>query len=259
MTGAVLVFGGRGMVGRAVCRELAKRGRAPSQPWAERNVLALGRSAGQGGGGPAPPGVEDRSGVDALQPSTYKQLLGDGASAVVISIGEPPWVLNKERAIRSNGATNVEVLKAAAEAKVPRVVLVNATMPSWGLISGYREGKEMAEAEARKYIDACGAAGCGVLILKPGVVSGTRYVGSVALPLWLAFEPARMLLRLFAPLCRIAERTLPSLLGGILGPAVRAEELASAAADAIEDESFSGVKVLGVEELVGYKSAVKAQ
>merc|ERR1712193_331049 len=99
-------------------------------------------------------------------------------------MGLPPWIINRERAVTANGLTNVSVLKAAAEHKVSRIVLVNATMPSWGLIKSYREGKEMAEAEALKYAEDCGP-NCGVLIVKPGVVSGTRYVGALGLPLWI--------------------------------------------------------------------------
>lgn len=243
-SGHTLVFGGRGLVGASICRELARRGATP--------ILSLGRSEGQGAGGAVDSSVEQKSGVDALRPDTYKPLLS-GAKAVVISIGLPPWVTDREKALSANGHANISVLKAAAEAKVPRVVLLGATMPSWGLISNYREGKEMAEAEARKYEEACGVK-CDVLILKPGVVSGTRYVGSVPLPLWLVFAPMRFFFHTFASPCLALERLLPGLLGGILRPAVYAEEIAAAAADAIEDTEFKGLRVLDPTELVGYKS-----
>jgi len=167
-------------------------------------------------------------------------------------MGLPPWITNRDKALTANGLTNTSVLQAAAEHKVQRVVLMNATMPSWGLISNYREGKELAEAEARKYAESCGD--CGVLILKPGVVSGTRYVGAVPIPLWLVFAPMRFFLSLCAAPAMALERALPGLLGGCLRPAVYAEELAAAAADAIEDPDFKGIRVLGPEELVGYKS-----
>merc|ERR1719235_219740 len=124
-------------------------------------------------------------------------------------------------------------------------------MPSWGLMKNYREGKEMADAEARRYAEASGDAG--VLILKPSLVSGTRYVGSVPLPLWLAFAPMRFFFSALATPCRALERMLPSLLGGVLRPAATTEEIAAAAADAIE-EDFKGIRVLGTDELVGYKT-----
>merc|ERR1712178_47013 len=138
------------------------------------------------------------------------------------------------KALSANRLTNVNILKAAVEHKVPRVVLVSATMPSWSLIRNYREGKDMAEKEARKYAEACGE-DCSVTILKPSVVSGTRYVGSIPLPLWLMFAPMRFLFQILAAPCRALEGLLPGLLGGVLRPAVHAEELAAAAADAIQD------------------------
>eukprot|EP00747_Dinoflagellata_sp_TGD_P167045 gnl/TRDRNA2_/TRDRNA2_190802_c0_seq1.p1 gnl/TRDRNA2_/TRDRNA2_190802_c0~~gnl/TRDRNA2_/TRDRNA2_190802_c0_seq1.p1 ORF type:complete len:251 (+),score=43.66 gnl/TRDRNA2_/TRDRNA2_190802_c0_seq1:61-813(+) len=245
--GRVLIFGGRGLVGTAICRELVRRGTAAG------TVATLGRSDGQGAGGPPVEGVLHHSGVDALKPETFKQHL-DGAHAVVVTIGEPPWILDRERAIRSNGATNVSILRAAAEHKVPRVVLVNATMPSWSLISGYREGKEMAEAEARQYPESCGRSDCGVLVVKPSAVSGSRYEGSMKIPLWLILEPMRAVFRLMAGVCGTVERLLPSLFGGVLRPPVRVEEIAAAAVDAIKDPSFSGVRTLGTDALVGYSS-----
>lgn len=249
MSGSALVFGGRGMVGNAICKELVKRG---------RTVMSLGRSEGQGAGGPPAIDAEQRSGVDALLPETYESLL-EGAYAVVVSIGEPPWIFDRERAIRANGLTNVAVLKAAAKANVKRVVLVNATMPSWGLIAGYREGKEMAEAEALRYTETCAAIGTGVLILKPGVVSGTRYAGRVALPMWIAFEALRfmMLFTFLGTMLHFLARMLPRMFGGVMAAPVRVEEIAKAAADAIEDGDFYGVQTMGVPELVSYKMLKK--
>lgn len=249
--GPVLVFGGRGFVGAAVCRELAKRGLP---------VVSLGRSGSVGAGGELAPGVEHRSGVDALQAETFKDALAD-ARAVVVSVGEAPWTEftggTKDRAVKTNGLTNVAVLKAAAEHKVPRVVLVNATMPTWGLISGYREGKEMAEAEAKHYPETSGlgADDSSVLVLKPGVITGTKYWGKVPLPFGLALEPARFLLRSLAGPCAWLEKKMPRLLGGILSPAVRVEEMATAAADVVQSDAKQGVRVLEPAKLVGYKSA----
>ncbi|CAE8616330.1 unnamed protein product [Polarella glacialis] len=240
--GRTLVFGGRGFVGSSICQELAKRGLGP--------VLSLGRSA------PAAPShdpaVQEVAGIDALDLETFKSLL-PGARAIVISIGEPPWILDKERAMKSNGLTNINILKAAAEHKVPRIVLLNATMPNWGLIAGYREGKQAAEAEAINYFRSCGSSG--VLVLKPGAVSGTRREGSVPVPLWLLLEPMRFVFQLLAAPCRALEGLLPGLLGGVLRPAVRVEELAAAAADAIAESEFTGLRTLGTDELVGYGSS----
>eukprot|EP00927_Polykrikos_kofoidii_P032480 TRINITY_DN2765_c0_g1_i1.p1 TRINITY_DN2765_c0_g1~~TRINITY_DN2765_c0_g1_i1.p1 ORF type:complete len:251 (-),score=23.61 TRINITY_DN2765_c0_g1_i1:26-778(-) len=245
----VLVFGGRGMVGAGICRELARRGLP---------VVSLGRSAGVGGGGDIGPGVEHRHGIDALKLETYKPVLRN-ARAVVIAIGEAPWTErfggSHDQAVRMNGETNVSVLQAAAEARIPCAVLVNATMPTWRLIRGYREGKEMAETEARRYAESSNLTeACRVLVLKPGVVSGTRYVGRVPLPLWLIFSPMRLVMRCFSGPCRWLETAMPNLCGGILRPPVNVEELARAAADEIESEARHGVRTLGPEALAGYSS-----
>jgi len=242
--GSTLIFGGRGMVGAAICRELARRGAGP--------IASLGRSEDAAGGALLDSRVEQKSGIDALRPETFSPLLKD-AKAVVISMGLPPWVTDREKAISANGSTCVSVLKAASEHKVPRIVLLSATMPEWGIMKNYREGKNMADEEARKYVEACGV-DCTVLIMKPSVVSGTRYVGSVPLPLWIAMAPMRFFFRTFASPCQGIEKLMPGLFGGILRPAVYAEELAMAAADAIESAELKGLVVLGTDELVGYKS-----
>jgi len=237
------------MVGTAICRELARRRLSP--------VLSLGRSDGPGAGGPLPEGVTQHSGVDALKPETYGQFM-KGARAVVITIGEAPWTEifrkdGKERAMLMNGTTNIKILQAAAQEKVPRVVLLSATMPRWGLISGYRQGKEAAAAEAAQCASV-GGADSGILVLQPSAVSGTRYAGNVPIPLWLMLAPMRMVFSSVAAPCRWLEGALPSLFAGVLRPAVSAEEIAAAAADAIEDPTFSGLREVGTDELVGYRS-----
>merc|ERR1712216_978752 len=54
---------------------------------------------------------------------------------------------------------------------------------------------------------------------------------------WVMFEPMRALMRCFSGPCRFLEKKLPGLFGGVLRPAVRAEEIAAAAADTIEAQS----------------------
>mmetsp|Transcript_13947 Transcript_13947/g.31690 ORF Transcript_13947/g.31690 Transcript_13947/m.31690 type:complete len:252 (+) Transcript_13947:67-822(+) len=240
--GRTLVFGGRGFVGAAICKELASRGATP--------VLSLSRSqpkTQQEGSA-----IQEIGGVDALKPETFESLLPD-ARAVVIAIGEPPWVLDKERAMRSNGTTNITIMQTAAKHKVPRVVLVNATMPTWGVIAGYREGKLAAEREALSYPEKCGAP-AGVLVIKPGAISGTRQEGCFQVPLWLLLEPMRMVMSALSRPCEALESWMPSLFGGVLRPPVRVEEIAMAAADAVQDESLR-VRELGTKELVGYSPA----
>mmetsp|Transcript_17410 Transcript_17410/g.31382 ORF Transcript_17410/g.31382 Transcript_17410/m.31382 type:complete len:252 (+) Transcript_17410:53-808(+) len=251
MPGPVVVFGGRGLVGASICRELVRRGVSP--------VIAASRSAGAGAGGPLDDAVVQKDGVDALKPETLSAVLA-GAQGVVISIGIPPWILDKDLAKQMNGVTNVNILRAAAEQKVPRVVLINATMPTWRLISGYREGKELAESEARNYPDQCGCP-CSVLILKPSAIGGTRYdvIPGRGVNLGLMMAPMRFVFKSLPSVCSFFERLLPSCFAGVLRPPVYAEELASAAADALVSSSATGgVTTLGPDSLVGYVSALKA-
>jgi len=232
---SVVVFGARGFVGSAVTKELARRG-VP--------VISVARSEPRG---TPPDGVTFARG-NALEPETYKEHL-KGARAVVVSIGEPPWeaVRDVDRALLMNGDTNTIVLNAAKEAGVAKAVVVNATMPAW-CPRGYKEGKLKAEAAAVEYA----AEDRSTLVLKPGVVTGTRYTaGGIPIPLWLAMAPMRFFFRLFAPILSALEGMLPSLLGGCLSPPVDVSELALASADFVQGAE-KGVVTLTPKELVGY-------
>ncbi|CAJ1390955.1 unnamed protein product [Effrenium voratum] len=244
MAGRTLVFGGRGFVGAAVCRELAKRG-LPAASLGRSKPASAAESAN----------VEEISGVDALNPETFEALM-PGARAVVIAVGEPPWIRDKERAMRSNGTTNISILETAAKHKIPRVVLVNATMPSWSLIAPYREGKLAAEKAALSYPEKCGSE-CHVLVVKPGAITGTRLEGTTSVPLWIFMEPMRLVMSLLSRPCEAMESCWPGLFGGVLRPPVRVEEIAAAAADAVEAETLKGVQELGTKQLVGYSSPSK--
>eukprot|EP00405_Crypthecodinium_cohnii_P000793 CAMPEP_0194763618 /NCGR_PEP_ID=MMETSP0323_2-20130528/20054_1 /TAXON_ID=2866 ORGANISM="Crypthecodinium cohnii, Strain Seligo" /NCGR_SAMPLE_ID=MMETSP0323_2 /ASSEMBLY_ACC=CAM_ASM_000346 /LENGTH=255 /DNA_ID=CAMNT_0039688809 /DNA_START=140 /DNA_END=907 /DNA_ORIENTATION=+ len=249
---STIVFGGRGFVGAAVCRELVKRGAGP--------VVAVGRSSNPGPGGDLGPHVEAKGGIDAFKPESYEKLL-ESARAVVISVGEAPWAEkvwgSKDQAKKMNGLSNVRILQAAAEAKVPRVILVNATMPQWGLIAGYREGKEMAREEAKRYTEKSGLGdkGCTVLVLKPAVITGTRYVGSIPLPLNLVMGPMRFVMKCLKGPCSWLESTFPSVFGGLLRPAVWVDEMAAAAADVVQSEDLKGLQEMDPDTLVGYQSS----
>lgn len=223
MTGPIVVFGGGGFVGSAIARaavgaskrvvSVTRRGAAPAwcaaQPWSAKVEWTTG---------------------DALDPSTYEAALS-GASAVVIAVGTPPLPFVDEAWQRKmNGQTNVAAIEAAAAADVPRLVLVNATLPSWAA-AGYRKGKADAEAAAVAY-----AAGDGrrALVLKPGAVSGTRRDLAVPLPLWVALSPLTAAMTQFRGATEAACRAVP-LLDGALVPPAPVEALAAAALAHIGD------------------------
>ena len=236
----VVVFGGNGFVGSHCLQALgtsdlvsiSRSGTAPkhleSTPWAKAVHWAKG---------------------DCLDPTTYAEVL-KGAHAVIISVGSPPvptsdvpWQL------RMNGTSNCEVIQAAAEAGVPRVVLVNATTPTWAP-EGYREGKAMAEACASKFVDE-GGGNRGALVLKPGAIYGTRHTsGGLPIPLGLVLGPASWLLGTLSGPVAAATAAAPGLLEGALVPPAPVERLAAAAAEfALADGPGSVCRTMGAFEL----------
>lgn len=260
----IVIFGGSGFVGSAIGVEAAKRG---------FRVMSLGRSnwappvrffdgEGNRGGGM----LEHTSGVDALDPSTFSQHLQD-ASAVVVSIGVPPWTMNTEYSKKMNGTTNKNILEHIAtnsttpNSSIKSVVLLNAAMPHW-LPGGYRPGKLEAEESALKIKNS------EVLILKPSVVNGTRDEGFIKVPLWLLMTPMRFFLRSMSPICNYFMVKFPYAFENVLCPPVNVEEIAMASVDHIERKLLSAhtndggaaaadqtnVRILAPKDLVGYQS-----
>jgi len=176
--------------------------------------------------------------ADALEPSSYSELL-QSAKGVIVAVGSPPLpdfmqAGGREGAIQANGFTNTKPILAAREAKVPKVVLVNATMPDW-IPAGYGRGKCMAEEVAKKFVaDKAGTA----IVLKPGMIYGTRYAGNIPLPLGLVGGPLRFLLDTFSDQASWLVSKLPYLLRGVLVPPVSVDELSRTALIAAEDAAL---------------------
>ena len=96
--------------------------------------------------------------------------------------------------VRANGYTNIIPGRAAIKNGVTRMVVVGASIPPLvpGLAS-YARGKANVEAFAR---DEFALDGRTAVVLKPAAVSGTRRLGGGGIvPLALAMDPARFLLR----------------------------------------------------------------
>ena len=229
----LVVFGGTGFVGSAIVEEAVRRG---------LTVTCLTR------GGAPPAHVAGKAWSDkvqwhkgdALDPASYETRLV-GADAIVTAVGRLPLPsLTHEEVVRDNGETNVTPAKAAKAAGVPRLVVVGASIPpfvpgmAFGVSAakgvypaGYAVGKAQAEAYARDEFTDAGT-GAGAVVLKPGGVSGTRFVGSAPLPLWMALSPVSMLLK-NAPVDAIAD----------LAP-VPVENVARAAVAAATEPEFAG-------------------
>ncbi|KAJ1452056.1 hypothetical protein M885DRAFT_569130 [Pelagophyceae sp. CCMP2097] len=237
--GRVVVFGGNGFVGAEVLRALVKRG-----------VPAVSVSRG----GLAPKQTADFAtevewvAGDALKPDSYRSIL-EGASAVVVAVGSPPLpFVNYGYQVNANGATNEKVLEAAFAANVRRAVVIGATMPQW-CPKGYKDGKNFAEAAAKKFAD--GAADASATVLKPSAIYGTRSLYGLKIPLWPVLGPVSVVLRNAPGMTARMTAARPYLLEGLLVPPVPVSAVAHTVIDALMDEIFAGkFSVLGPDDIL---------
>eukprot|EP00041_Stephanoeca_diplocostata_P010276 m.163076 g.163076 ORF g.163076 m.163076 type:complete len:274 (+) comp18095_c0_seq3:222-1043(+) len=250
--GRMVVFGASGFIGGRICKEAAKQG------YAVVGLSRTGRTIPYSvAGGDALGSFEMKTG-DAADTTTYADEL-KGASAVVVAIGAPPvpnflYKGGKQEAMSSNGTACVRPLAAASKAGVPRVVLVNASMPSWlkYISSGYYTGKVMSESATSKYASGNPTS---AVVLKPSVVFGTRHVGSMhfPIPLSIVFAPLRMVMRI--PLVSNGmewlRQLIPSLFGNFLVEPVHVDELARTAVFmASKNAGAKAIETLGPDEIV---------
>ena len=230
----VVVLGGRGYVGSAVCKELVSCG---------LRVVAISRS------GTAPmtaePWVKEVEWTrgNALEQQTYTDAL-QGASAVISCVG---GFGSQAEMRRTCGTANVEAVSAASAAGVPRFVFVSATVPDLpGLsmvLGGYINGKKEAEEALFKAFPTSGVA------LRPGFIYGDRVVSSsLTLPLGFVGKPLESILSQ-APMNKLA--SLPYV-GGLFVPPVSVSTVARAAVAAATDPSVSS-GVWSVDEIQKFK------
>lgn len=214
----VVVFGGSGYVGSAVCKALLKLG---------INVTSVSRSG-------APASASSEEWVqhvrwikgDSLLPDLWKPELHD-ACGVVSTVGAFGSNDFMERAC---GDTMIEIAKAAAEAKVPRCVYISAhfyELPEF-FLKGYVKGKRKGEAAVKEFFPDSG------VCLRPGFIHGTRNVGSMKIPLSIVGGPLEMLTRNTATLS--LTNAVPQL-GLALCPPTKVEDVGAAAARAASDSS----------------------
>jgi hypothetical protein len=142
---------------------------------------------------------------------------------------------------------------------VPRVVLVNATVPAWGA-SGYVKGKAMAEACAIAFVENApkndddkeeSSTVRGAMVLKPGAIYGTRHTaGGWPIPLAPVLGPVSWALTATSGVVAKATDAAPYLLKGALVPPCPVESLAATAVDGALGPAFAGkVTVLSAFEL----------
>ncbi|OUS44171.1 hypothetical protein BE221DRAFT_78822 [Ostreococcus tauri] len=210
----VVVFGGSGYVGSAIARALyeasAAAAAASSSSSSSSSSSASSSSSSSAlveivcasRSGEAPKWASSESWAsratfvqcDAMDATRCEEITR-GASAVVTAVGALPfpWVSAND-IVRANGDTNIIPGRAAIKNGVTRMVVVGASIPPLvpGLAS-YARGKANVEAFAR---DEFALDGRTAVVLKPAAVSGTRRLGGGGIvPLALAMDPARFLLR----------------------------------------------------------------
>lgn len=222
----VVVFGGSGFVGSAVCQAAVDLG---------LKVTSVSR-----GGRPSfASGADWASGVEWLRSDVendegqWREAL-EGATGVVSTLGA--FGSNKFM-YKVCGLYNIKVLHAAKEAGVERFSFISvhdfAFPGGWQaenfLLRGYFQGKRDTEAEMAKLFHERGVA------LRPGFVYGTRHAGNVNIPLGMIGAPMEAVInRLPRGLA-----TIP-IVGCAFVPPVRVESVGKAALMAVLDPEVAG-------------------
>ncbi|KAL9450952.1 hypothetical protein AB3S75_012655 [Citrus x aurantiifolia] len=217
----VVVLGGSGFVGSAICKAAVSKG---------IEVISLSRSGRPTYSGSWVDQVTWKSG-DVFYVNWDEVLTG--ATAVVSTIG---GVGSMEQMLRINGEANVVAVNAAKEYGVPKFILISVhdyNLPSFLLSSAYFTGKRKAESEVLSKYPNSG------VVLRPAFIYGKRKVGDFEIPLDLIGEPAERILRAIEnftkPLSSIPASDL------LLAPPVSVDDLALAVLNAVVDDDFFGI------------------
>lgn len=220
-TERVVVLGGSGFVGSAICKAAVSKG---------IEVISLSRS-----GRPTYP----NSWVDQVNWVTgdvfyvnWDEVLV-GATAVVSTLG---GFGSEEQMLRINGEANVVSVNAAKDYGTPKFILISVhdyNLPSFILSTGYFTGKRKAEAEVLSKYPNSG------VVLRPGFIYGKRRVDGFEIPLDLVGEPVERILRATESFTRPLSSLPASDL--LLVPPVSVDDVALAAINAVSDDDFFGI------------------
>lgn len=217
----VVVLGGSGFVGSAICKAAASKG---------IEVISLSRSGRPTNSGSWVDQVNWISG-DVFYVNWDEVL--NGATSVVSTLG---GFGSEEQMLRINGEANVVAVNAAKEYGVPKFILISVhdyNLPSFLLSSAYFTGKRKAESEVLSKYPNSG------VVLRPAFIYGKRKVDGFEIPLDLIGEPAERILRAIEnftkPLSSIPASDL------LLAPPVSVDDLALAVINAMVDDDFFGI------------------
>ncbi|KDP35441.1 hypothetical protein JCGZ_10824 [Jatropha curcas] len=220
-TERVVVLGGNGFVGSAICKAAVSKG---------IEVISLNRS-----GRPTYPG----SWVDQVTwipgdvfYANWDEVLA-GATAVVSTLG---GFGSEEQMLKINDEANVAAVSAAKEFGIPKFILISVhdyNLPSFLLSSGYFTGKRKAESEVLSKYPNSG------VVLRPAFIYGKRRVDGFEIPLDLIGEPVERILRATETFTKPLSSLPASDL--ILAPPVNVDDVALAVINAITDDDFFGI------------------
>ncbi|KAA8525840.1 hypothetical protein F0562_007695 [Nyssa sinensis] len=220
-TERVVVLGGSGFVGSAICKVAVSKG---------IEVISLSRS-----GRPSYSG----SWVDQVTWMTgdvfyanWDEVLA-GATAVVSTLG---GFGSEEQMQRINGEANVVAVTAAKDFGIPKFILISVhdyNLPPFLLSSGYFTGKRKAESEVLSKFPNSG------VVLRPGFIYGKRRVDGFEIPLDLIGEPVEKFLsaaeNFIKPLSSLPASDL------LLAPPVSVDDVAFAVINGLKDDDFFGI------------------
>eukprot|EP00898_Chlorokybus_atmophyticus_P005551 jgi/Chlat1/5998/Chrsp4S06306 len=219
----VLVLGGNGFVGSAICKECIAEGLP---------VSSLNRS-----GKPSLPSGEFWSDdVIWVRGDVFAAdwpVLLRGVKTVVSCLG---GFGSNEQMERICGDATITAIDAAAAAGINKFVFIsvhNYNLPSFAKDIGYFNGKKRAEEALFSKFPMTGT------VLRPGFIYGTRRMGAVGLPLQLVGAPLEQVLKLTAPVTKVFSGIPGSDI--LLAPPVSVEQVARAAVKAAKDDSITGV------------------
>lgn len=234
-TERVVVLGGSGFVGSAICKAAVSKG---------IEVISLSRS-----GRPSYSG----SWVDQVNWVTgdvfyanWDEVLA-GATAVVSTLG---GFGSEEQMQRINGEANIVAVKAAKEYGIPKFILISVhdyNLPSFLLSSGYFTGKRKAESEVLGKYPSSG------VVLRPGFIYGKRKVDGFEIPLDLIGEPVEKFLNVIENFTKPLNSLPASDL--LLAPPVSVDDVALAVINAVTDDDFFGV--FTIEQIKEAAAALK--
>lgn len=226
----VALFGGSGFVGSEIISQLLTGG---------HEVVSFTRN-------PESKASKDNLNwykADGFDPKTYINVLKETkCDSVIISVGAPPTPTFSENAYKvkfdNNGTVCRKIIETCNESGIKKVVLINATLPSWAP-SAYVKGKLEALNAAKEYESS--SANNGAIVLFPAAINGTRKVGNFSIPLWPILSPLSYLIKGIraSGIAEKLEKTSPKLFVGVLEPMVPVELVAKVAVESATQDKYN--------------------